>query len=75
MLDRAPATDIVLPVPRGHAAQLTHQPRRRLDRLGRIVRVRRVLRLRRTITLAATAVTMAPGGTFGATRARIVVKR
>ncbi len=37
VLDRAQARDVVLPVPSGHAAQLTRQPRRRPDRLGRIV--------------------------------------
>jgi hypothetical protein len=123
VLDRAPARDVVLPVPSGHAAQLTHQPRRRPDRLGRIVvglrclsfdgqpcsgrlrltagprkwpaaskrftiaaaatqrltvklstHARRVLQRRKTITLTATAVTTAPGATFGATTGRIVVK-
>ncbi len=124
LLDRAPATDIVLPAPAGHAAQLTRQPRRKPDRLGRILvglrclsfdgqpcsgrlkltagprkwsagskrfaiapgatkrikvklgtRARRVLRRRGTITLTATAVTTAPGGTFGAITARIGVRR
>jgi hypothetical protein len=36
-------------------------------------RARRVLRRRGHVTLTATAVTTEPGGTFGATKARIVV--
>jgi hypothetical protein len=37
LLDRAQARDIVLPTAAGHAAQLTRQPRRKPDRLGRIL--------------------------------------
>ncbi len=36
LLDRTAARDLVLPSPTGHAAQLTRQPRRRVDKLGRI---------------------------------------
>lgn len=36
-LDRAPSRDIALPLPGGHAAQLTTQPSRRPDRRGRIL--------------------------------------
>lgn len=121
-LDRAVSSDLVFPVPTGHAAQLTTQPHRTPDRHGRILvglrclsfdrrrctgtlkltagprkwaagrkrfaiapgvakrirvtlstRARQVLRRRGHVTLTAVAVTTAPGGTFGATRGRIVV--
>ena len=122
-LDQAMVRDFVLPLPSGHAAQITTQPYRRPDARGRIrvglrclsfdrkachgtvtltaepqrwraglarfavpagtaqrvlvtlePRVRRLLRRRGRIVLRAHAATTAPGGTFGGTTGRLVVK-